>query len=48
MKRSPIKRHPHKDPVTPALRLAVLERDGGCVAEWGVPRLHGWLGALDP
>jgi hypothetical protein len=25
----PIKRHPRKDPVTPALRLAVLERDGG-------------------
>jgi len=35
MKRSPIKRHPHKDPVTPALRLAVLERDHeACVAPW--------------
>jgi hypothetical protein len=35
---TPIKRHPHKDPVTPALRLAVLERDGGCVA-WRVEQL---------
>ena len=38
MKRSPIRRHPHKDPVTHALRLAVLERDGErCVTtfiEW--------------
>jgi|ERR1035437_378273 hypothetical protein len=32
MKRSPIRRHPHKDPVTPELRQAVLERDRGCVA----------------
>lgn len=28
-----MKRHPHKDPVTPALRLAVLERDHGCVTD---------------
>ena len=32
MKRTPIKRHPRRDPVTPELRLAVLERDGWCVA----------------
>lgn len=32
MKRSSIRRHPHKDPVTPELRQAVLERDRGCVA----------------
>ena len=32
MKRSYIKRRSHKDPVTPELRAAVLERDGGCVA----------------
>jgi hypothetical protein len=28
---------PHRDPVTPELRIEVLERDGGCVA----PRLGG-------
>lgn len=27
-----MKRKPHKDPVTPELRLAVLTRDQGCVA----------------
>lgn len=32
MKPSPIKRHPRRDPVTPELRQAVLERDQGCVA----------------
>ena len=32
MKRTAIRRHPRKDPVSPELRLAVLERDGGCVA----------------
>ena len=32
MKRSPIRRHAHKDPVTPELRQAVLERDRGCIA----------------
>ena len=32
MKRSPIRRHPHKDPVTQELREAILERDRGCVA----------------
>jgi hypothetical protein len=35
MKRSPIKRRGHKDPVSPELRAAVLERDGGeCQAFW--------------
>ena len=34
----PIKRRGHKDPVTPELRAAVLERDGGCVA----PLISGW------
>ena len=32
MNRSPIRRHATKDPVTPELRQAVLERDQGCVA----------------
>ena len=32
MKRTAIRRRRRSDPVTPALRLAVLERDGGCVA----------------
>jgi hypothetical protein len=32
MKRSPLRRRPHADPVTPALRLAVIERDHGCIA----------------
>ena len=32
MKRSPIRRHPKKDPVTAELRQAVFERDRGCVA----------------
>jgi hypothetical protein len=27
-----MKRKAHRDPVTPAVRLAVLTRDGGCVA----------------
>lgn len=31
-RRTPLRRHPRKDPVTPELREAVLERDGGCVA----------------
>ena len=32
MNRSPIRRHATRDPVTPELRQAVLERDGwGCV-----------------
>lgn len=30
--RSPMKRRARKDPVSPELRAAVLERDGGCVA----------------
>ena len=34
MNRRPIRRHAHKDPVTPEMRQAVLERDGGCVAPW--------------
>jgi len=32
MKRTPLRRSAHKDPVTADLRLAVLERDGDCVA----------------
>jgi hypothetical protein len=32
VKRSPIRRRARRDPVTPELRLAVLERDRGCVA----------------
>lgn len=32
MKRTPMRRSRRKDPVTPELRLAVLERDGGCLA----------------
>lgn len=32
MKRTPLRRHRKSDPVTPELRAAVLERDGGCVA----------------
>lgn len=29
---------PHKDPVTPELRRYVLNRDGGCMAQWlGAP-----------
>lgn len=33
MKRSPLKRHPKKDPVTPEMREAVLSRDDwACVA----------------
>ena len=32
-----MKRRPHRDPVTPTVRIAVLERDQGCVA----PRLGG-------
>jgi hypothetical protein len=33
-----------KDPVTPELRLAVLERDGGCVAfEWATDACKGRL-----
>lgn len=32
MKRTAIRRRRRSDPVTPALRLAVLERDRGCLA----------------
>ena len=32
MNRRPIRRHATRDPVTPELRQAVLERDRGCVA----------------
>ena len=32
LRRSPIARTGRKDPVTPELRLAVLQRDGDCVA----------------
>ena len=44
----PIKRHSRKDPVTPELRAAVLERDGGCVAPRLVPAgelaaSYGWV-----
>ena len=36
-RKSPMKRHPRKDPVSPELRLAVLERDGGCVKYRAAP-----------
>jgi hypothetical protein len=32
MRRTTIRRRAHRDPVTPELRLFVLERDHGCVA----------------
>jgi hypothetical protein len=32
-----MRRRPHRDPVTPELRIAIFERDGGCIA----PRLGG-------
>lgn len=34
MKRTAIRRKPHKDPVTPDLREYVLTRDKGCVGRW--------------
>jgi hypothetical protein len=37
LRRSPIKRRPRRDPVTPEVAAAVFARDGGCVA----PRLGG-------
>jgi hypothetical protein len=42
MKRSPIRRHAHRDPVTPELRQAVLERDRGCLAPMLDPMVESW------
>lgn len=44
----PLRRSRRKDPVSPELRLAVLERDGGCVAariidSWEGELCHGRL-----
>ena len=47
MRRSPIKRHSRKDPVTPELRAAVLERDGGCVAPRLDPLMELWTDWCD-
>ena len=41
MKRSPLRRKPRKDPVTPEVREEVLARDGGCVAALLQPSLSG-------
>ena len=46
MNRRPIRRHAHKDPVTPEVRQAVLERDGfDCVEPlvWGTLDCAGRL-----
>lgn len=37
MRRTPMRRTAQRDPVSPALRLAIFARDGGCIA----PRLGG-------
>jgi hypothetical protein len=39
MKRTPLRRHSHKDPVSSELRLAVLERDGICLL-WKLDPTH--------
>ena len=45
-RRSPIRRHATKDPVSPELRQAVLERDGGCVALMIGEHVPGVVGRL--